>query len=31
MQKELFEELFNKFEEACYNLDGLESWSARDL
>lgn len=31
MKKELIEELFNKFEEACYNLDGLECWSARDL
>ena len=31
MKKELIAELFSKFEEACYNLDGLECWSAPEL
>lgn len=31
MKKELIAELFNKFEDACYDLDGLECWSAREL
>lgn len=31
MKKELIKELFEKFEDACYDLDGLECWSARDL
>ena len=31
MKKELIQELFKKFEEACYDLDGLECWSAREL
>lgn len=31
MKKELINELFSKFEGACYNLDGLECWSAREL
>lgn len=31
MKKELIQELFEKFEHACYDLDGLECWSARDL
>jgi DNA-damage-inducible protein D len=31
MKKELISELFEKFEKACYDLDGLECWSARDL
>jgi len=31
MKKELIHTLFNKFEDACYNLDGLECWSARDV
>ena len=31
MKKELIAELFSKFEEACYKLDGLECWSAREL
>jgi len=31
MKKELISELFSKFENACYNLDGLECWSAREL
>lgn len=31
MKKELISELFEKFEDACYDLDGLECWSGRDL
>ncbi len=31
MKKELVRELFQKFEDACYDLNGLECWSARDL
>ena len=31
MKKELIAELFEKFEDACVDLDGLECWSARDL
>lgn len=31
MKKELIEELFRKFEEACYIVKGVECWSARDL
>lgn len=31
MKKELIEALFQKFENACYDLDGLECWSAREL
>jgi DNA-damage-inducible protein D len=31
MKKELIAELFEKFEKACYNLDGLECWSAREM
>jgi DNA-damage-inducible protein D len=31
MKKEQIAELFSKFESACYNLNGLECWSARDL
>ncbi len=31
MKKELITELFQKFEDACYDLDGLECWSAREL
>jgi len=31
MKKELIEELFKKFEEACYNYQGIEHWSAREL
>jgi len=27
MKKELITELFEKFEDACYDLDGLECWS----
>lgn len=31
MKKELIAELFKKFENACYDLDGLECWSGREL
>lgn len=31
MKKELISELFEKFEDACYNFEGLECWSARDM
>lgn len=31
MKKELIEELFRKFEEACYLFNKLECWSAREL
>lgn len=31
MKKELIEELFHKFEEACYLHNDLECWSAREL
>ena len=31
MKKELISELFEKFEDACYDLDGLECWSGRDM
>ena len=31
MKKELITELFEKFEDACYDLDGLECWSGREL
>ncbi|MFZ1700703.1 MAG: DNA damage-inducible protein D [Pyrinomonadaceae bacterium] len=31
MERELLLELFKKFEDACYNLNGIECWSARDL
>lgn len=31
MKKEYITALFEKFEGACYDLDGLECWSARDL
>jgi DNA-damage-inducible protein D len=31
MKKELISALFAKFEDACYNLDGLGCWSAREL
>lgn len=31
MKRELLLELFQKFEDACYNIDGTECWSARDL
>jgi hypothetical protein len=31
MKKELIEELFQQFEEACYIYNDLECWSAREL
>jgi len=31
MKKELIEELFRKFEHACYLLQGVECWSAREM
>lgn len=31
MKKEIISVLFQKFEDACYDLDGLECWSAREL
>ncbi|MDR3695507.1 hypothetical protein [Mucilaginibacter sp.] len=29
--KEVILELFGKFEQACYNYEGIEFWSAREL
>lgn len=31
MKKELINELFQKFENACYLIEGTECWSAREL
>src|SRR5688572_2618333 len=31
MKKELINELFQKFEQACYEYQGVECWSAREL
>jgi len=31
MKKELVEELFQRFEHACYFLEGVECWSAREI
>ncbi len=31
MKKELIQELFQKFENACYIYEGIECWSAREL
>jgi len=31
MKKELIHELFEKFEQACYIINDVECWSARDL
>jgi len=31
MKKEFISEIFKKFEEACYDYEGVECWSARDL
>jgi len=31
LKKELIVELFSRFENACYNYNGIECWSARDL
>lgn len=31
MKKELIQELFEKFEDACQLVNDIECWSARDL
>ena len=31
MKKELINQLFSEFEKACYDLEGLECWSGREL
>jgi DNA-damage-inducible protein D len=31
MKKEFISELFKKFEDACYDFNGVECWSAREL
>ena len=31
MKKEYIAELFKKFEDACYDYEGVECWSAREL
>ena len=31
MKKEIITELFGKFEQACYDYNGIECWSAREL
>lgn len=31
MKREFIAELLEKFEDACYNYEGVECWSARDL
>jgi len=31
LKKEVIIELFGKFEQACYNYNGIECWSAREL
>lgn len=31
MKKEVIVELFSQFEQACYNYNGIECWSAREL
>lgn len=31
MKKEYITELFKKFEDACYDYEGIECWSAREL
>lgn len=31
MKKEFIKELFQKFENACYDYEGVECWSAREL
>ena len=31
MKQELIKELFEKFEDACYDINKVECWSARDL
>ena len=31
MKKEQIQQLFNQFENACYDYKGIECWSAREL
>ena len=31
MKKEQIQELFEQFENACYDYKGIECWSAREL
>ncbi len=31
MKKELIQQLFEKFEQACYVYQNIECWSARDM
>ncbi|MBN9294659.1 MAG: hypothetical protein J0G96_11845 [Flavobacteriia bacterium] len=31
MKKECIAELFKKLEDACYDCEGVEWWSARDV
>lgn len=31
MKKEIIQELLNRFENACYDFNGIECWSAREL
>ncbi|MFT4803697.1 MAG: hypothetical protein ACI9YE_000892 [Psychroserpens sp.] len=31
MKKQLIQKLFEQFEQAGHNLDGLDCWSAREL
>ena len=31
MKQDLIKELFEKFEAACYNIDNVECWSAREM
>ena len=31
MKKEYIAELFKKFEDACYDYEGIECWSSREL
>ncbi|WP_259069035.1 DNA damage-inducible protein D [Mucilaginibacter sp. X4EP1] len=31
MKKEIIDQLFSRFEQACYNYNGIECWSAREL
>src|ERR1700744_6638581 len=31
MKREIILELFSRFENACYNYNGIECWSAREL
>lgn len=31
MKKEFIAELFKIFEDACYDMEGIECWSAREL